>query len=333
MKSVQNQVVMKQKALKNQSEYNIEWNNVPPAQWKTYLKRVTRLNLLQSEEYALAMAKLNKQRIKRGVIYCDGKEAGIVQILEVGILKNAVHAVLLDRAPLWFDGFGSLKDFKGFLEIFSSQFPKRLGRKIRFIPEFEDSPKAVSAMKEYGYNSVSAEGYQTIWLNLKPELEILRKNLNKKWRNMLNQSERKDLEVIWSKGGANFAWLMTNYAQDKDNKGYDGASLKTVIALSGEFSRGQNLLIGTAMLDSKPIAAILLFIHGRSSTYQIGYTSDKGRECRAHHLLLWSALEQLKGRDIDEFDLGGVNDKSAEGVRVFKRGLGGKVVKTLGIYH
>ncbi len=333
MKCAQNQAIMKQKSVKNQSKYSIEWDNIPSKQWRSYLMQVTRLNLLQSEEYALAMAKMNKQRIKRGVIYCDGEKAGIVQILEVGIFKNAVHAVLLDRAPLWFDGFGRFRDFKGFLEIFSKQFPKRLGRKIRFIPEFEDSSRSVSAMKEYGYNSISTEGYQTIWLNLKPDIEILRKNLNKKWRNMLNQSERSALEVVWSEGGANFAWLMTNYAKDRAQRGYDGPSLKTIISLSGEFSRGQNMLIGTAMLDSKPIAAILIFIHGRSATYQIGYTSDKGRECRAHHLLLWSALEQLKGRDIDEFDLGGVNNKSAEGVRIFKKGLGGEVVKTLGMYH
>ncbi len=333
MKRVQNQVVMKQKAVKNQSEYIIEWNILSSEQWSERLLRVKRLNLLQSYEYGIAMSKLDRQKVRRGIIYRDGKEIGIAQVLEAGILKNVIHAQLLDRAPLWFDGYGSIEDFKGFIDCFSKEFPKRLGRKLRFIPEFEDSSLACSVMNESGFIPATKEGYQTIWLDLRPDLEILRKNLNKKWRNMLNQAERKKLEIVWSEGGSNFAWLMTNYAKDKESKGYKGASLKTVISLSGEFSRGQNMLMGTAILDSKPIAAILLFIHGGSATYQIGYSSDIGRKARAHHLLLWSALEQLKGRNINDFDLGGINDGTAEGVKIFKKGMGGKIIKTLGIYH
>jgi len=91
-------------------------------------------------------------------------------------------------------------------------------------------------------------------------------------------------------------------------------------------------MIGSALLDNQPIAGILLFTHGLSATYQIGYTSDVGRENRAHYALLWSALEKLKERGINYFDLGGVNEKGAKGVKIFKKGMGGTIEKTLGLY-
>ena len=126
---------------------------------------------------------------------------------------------------------------------------------------------------------------------------------------------------------------MSNYERDKRNKKYEGASLKTLVALSSNFSYEKNMLIGTALLDKKPIASILLFTHGRGATYQIGYTSDTGRDKRAHHLLLWSAIPELKERAIYDFDLGGLNEKDAKGIKNFKAGMGGEIHETLGMYR
>ncbi len=321
------------KPIKSQSEYTITWNDDDAQAWAERGLRAKRMNLLQSSAYARAMAKMNNQRIKRGVILRRGQEVGMVQILEAGLLKNAVHAVLLDRGPLWFDGYGSLDDFKGFLDVFSRQYPKRFGRRIRFIPEIDNTDQAAKIMRDYGYMPVTTHGYETIWLDLRPNLEALRKQLSGKWRNKLNQAERQKLDIVWSDEGAHFSWLMKCYAMDKAQRNYDGPSVKTMIALAGEFSRGKNMLIGTAMLDHKPIAAILLLIHDSGATYQIGYTSDDGRNSRAHYLLLWSALGQLKGRNINDFDLGGVNGQSAEGIKKFKKGMGGAVYETLGLYR
>lgn len=333
MKRTQNQAVMMENAIKNSPDAHIEWNNATLQEWEASFSRIKRSNLLQFFPYAKAMALLNNQRVSNGIIYINGQEAGLVQILEAGIINNAIHGVILDRGPLWFDGYGSLSDFEVFVAEFSKTYPKRFGRKIRFIPEFEDSAAAKQVLASYGYRSSSKTGYETIWLDLNHDLETLRKKLNPKWRNKLNQAERKELDIVWSDEGANFSWLMASYKHDKKLRGYDGPSVKTIIELAKQFSGGKNMLIGTAMLDKQPIAAILLFIHGNAATYQIGYTSDIGRDNRAHYMLLWSALSQIKERNINDLDLGGVNDGSAQGVKTFKKGMGGIISKTLGLYH
>ncbi len=332
MKRVQNQVAMNIKARKNHQACEIVWNEIPYEQWQTHFNKVKYSNLLQSVPYGCVMAQLNQQKLRHGLILIDGQEAGVVQVLEAGLLGNMVHGLIIDRGPLWFDGRGDIGDMRCFLDAFCRKFPKRLGRRIRFIPEIEDTPDMRQFLKQYRFNKKGVQTYQTYWLDLGLDLQTLRNNLSKYWAKQLQKAEEESLEIVWSDEGAHFAWLINNHTEDRVKKNYGGASIKTIIALSREFSRGKNMLIGTALLDGAPIASILLLNHGRAATYQIGYSSDIGRQKRAHYILLWKALSELKERNIDAFDLGGVNDESAKGVKVFKEGMGGFLYETPGFY-
>lgn len=319
-----------------QNSVCIHWNKERDERWQACLSKVQKMNLLQSEDYVHAMAKANQQRIQRCLITIEGQDAGLCTILEAGLFKNAFHGVILDRGPLWFPGYGSPANFKDFTAAFAQQYPNRFGRRRRFIPEIIDKDITRQSLQEVGFKHRNTHGYETIWLDIRPELEILRKNLNPKWRNKLNQSGRKSLELLWSDGNTNstaFKWLMAQYIRDRAQRKYDGPSFKTMKMLGESFSRGKNMLIACALLDKKPIAGILFFIHGASATYQIGYTSDVGRENRAHYALLWEALEALKKRGVQNLDLGGVNEEGAKGVKTFKKGMGGKVEKTMGLYY
>ena len=93
-----------------------------------------------------------------------------------------------------------------------------------------------------------------------------------------------------------------------------------------------DVVIGIARHNDVACGGILILCHGRSATYQIGWTSDRGRTCGAHNVLLWQALAQLKARGITTLDLGGMNDETAKGVKAFKEGLGGRTIRTAGLY-
>ncbi len=333
MSGVQNQAYMTHKAIKNVlPSCKIDWNTLSEADWEAYFCRIKRSNLLQSLPYARAMAGLNQQRIRMGLIKINEEEAGLIMILEAGILNNAVHAVLVDRGPLWFDGYGMPDHFESFLQTFAREFPKRFGRRIRFLPEVEKTPSFEKIIKDNGFVPVSQKGYQTIWLDLRQDVEDLRSGLNKKWRNTLSKAESNQLDIQWNEQEY-FDWLLQHYTIDKSLRGYDGPLPKTVKALAREFSRGQNMMIAAALLDGKPIAAILLLIHGSCATYQIGYTTETGRQKCAHHALLWNAMTALKERKIYDFDLGGINMEDAKGVALFKQGLGGVYFESASLYH
>lgn len=322
---------MMKKSVKTLSLCSILWDDLSPARLQDYFAQIKRSNLLQSPEYGRAVARLNHQRRHCGLIMIDGREAGLVQVLEAGILRGAVQGVILDRGPLWFDGFGSNEDIAAFFTAFASRYPKRFGRRVRIIPECAPAPWVDEMLAAQKFRKNGAP-YMTAWLDLRHEEEALRANMSKSWRGALRHAERADFEVRISDQGAYFGWILENYAQDKLHKGYDGASVKLINALAREFLVGKNMLIATCLLEGEPIAAIVVFVHGSSATYQIGYTSEMGREMSAHHMLLWKMCAALRERAVYDFDLGGVNEMQSRGVYAFKKAMGADLVTTCGVY-
>lgn len=269
-----------------------------------------------------------------GTLLLDGRVSGLVQLGEVGLFGKAIHMLCLDRGPLWFDGVDAGSANVVFFREFARQFRKRFGRKVRVIPEWSSSCPRVGEIEDSGaYRKSTTAGYQTIWLDLDPNLETLRSNLSGKWRNVLVKSERSSLvvEEDWSlRTGQSF---LLNYDNDRRKKGYPGPKVAFVRSLMGFSQASREAVILNAKLDGKTVAAILLFLHGSSATYQVGWTTSSGRKQGAHHLLLWSALGILKDRQILDFDLGGINDDAAPGVSKFKMGLGGEPVQLAGLFN
>ncbi len=312
----------------------IIWNNLSVPEWEERFARLSRSNLLQSYSYARAVCPIQKQKARWGVIFIDGAEAGLVQILEAGILWNIIHGVLLDRAPLWFDGFGGAVHIKAFFEEFNNQFPKRFGRKRRIIPEIEDGAAARGLLQQTGLSCANENaGYQTLWWNLNLEEEQAREKLKRKWRGHLNKAERSELEIEWDDTGKFYSWLKAQYIADKKTRGYNGASPQTLDNLATFSTQDNPMIIGKAYKDGLAIAGVMFLKHGQSATYQVGWSSGLGRTYCAHHLLLWQARSMLKNKGVQSLDLGGINDETAAGVKKFKQGTGADEISLIGHYN
>lgn len=310
----------------------IHWNTFGPQDWQAQFARLERTTLPQSYAYALAVCPRARQRARWGLIEINGRAAGMVQVQEAGILRNALHALIIDRGPLWFEGFGGTGDFDAFMAALTRRFPRRIGRKYRIIPEMPDGVELDALMRRYGFQKTGAP-YETIWLDLRPDEDVLRRNLRKNWRGALNKAEQNgEITMDWSLNTAGFKDFLKNYAQDKTQKGYGGASVDMVMALAKTFVPGGNMLLGRALSHRQVLGSVLVLKHGRSATYQIGWTSAQGRAAGAQNLLLWRAALELKQQGITGFDLGGINDDTAKGVQQFKQGMGGVAVRLGAVY-
>lgn len=311
----------------------IDWSPISSEAWEAEFRSIRRSTLLQHFPYAQATRAVNQTGAKHGRIMIDGAPAGLLQLGEVGVLRNMVHAVNLDRGPLWFDGFGSPAHVSAFFASFAKQFPKRLGRKMRLLPEVKDNTPNRLSVEQAGYTRRDdVPGYETIWLSLEADEDKLRAGLNGKWRNILTKSERSDLTISEDWFGATSADFLTAYEADRAAKGYEGPSVKLLLHLLKHMLPREEAVIFNAMQNEEVVAAILVLLHGSSATYQVGWTTDNGRKLGAHHQLLWRAVLALKAKGILDFDLGGINDESAAGVKRFKEGLGGKAVTLVGFY-
>ena len=310
----------------------IDWNVLNVSEWQERFAKIDRSNLLQSYEYALAACPIKKQKARWGLIRLDGAEAGLVQILEAGIFKNALHAITLDCGPLWFTGFGEEEDFKDFLQAFRKKFPKRVGRKIRFIPEMPESKGVKSALEKYKFSRSESSDQQTYWIDLRLSPNDLLGKLKKNWRNMLTRAQKDGLKTYWSIEPAHLKALLQYHMLDKIEKDYRGPSVELIAKLAQATAPQGKMILGRTEKNGAVLGYALFFLHGKSATYQIGWTSTEGRKCGAQNLLLWDALSVLQERHITDLDLGGINDDTAKGVKTFKSGMGGDHVRHAGLY-
>jgi lipid II:glycine glycyltransferase (peptidoglycan interpeptide bridge formation enzyme) len=101
-----------------------------------------------------------------------------------------------------------------------------------------------------------------------------------------------------------------------------------------------------AELDGEPLAALMVFAHGRRAWYLYGASTDRERNRMPTYLLQWEAMRWAKSRGCDQYDLWGVPDVDLDvleaefekrrrglwGVYRFKRGFGGKLSRSAGAW-
>lgn len=177
-------------------------------------------------------------------------------------------------------------------------------------------------------------GLSTVTLDLAQDTELLRAGFEVRWRNRLSTSERSGIDV--QRVGTNpnqFRWLVEADMAQRAAKGLSGlpAPFFERYALT-RTPATKALLTLRADAGRDRIAAMMFLIHGSVATYEIGWTTDKGRDLHAHNLILWNAMQMLKSQGIRTLDLGGVNTYRSAGLARFKLGTGGRVLTLAGTY-
>ncbi|MEM6811391.1 MAG: GNAT family N-acetyltransferase [Pseudomonadota bacterium] len=309
----------------------IQWNALTLDQWQERFSQIHRSNILQAYHYAQAIRPVKGQTAKWGLISMDGVEAGLVQISEAKTLFGLLHAVILDRGPLWFEGFGSAVHIKLFFDEMNSLYPLRFGRKRRVIPEIEQGAAIEQIIRQCGFEKTSHPSYQTLWWDLTIDDDEARKNLKKNWLSSLKKVEKSNAKIEWDCEGNFYEELKNYYILDKVDKGYEGISPKLLDNLALFSTQENPMVIGRVKVNSETVAGVLFLIHGRSATYQIGWSSSKGRQICAHHHLLWRARAELRRYNIEQVDLGGINN-AAKGLSQFKQGTGAEPITLAGHY-
>lgn len=114
---------MKEKRAKNILPCSIKWMSDLSQIEGDRFDSLPKNQLLQSSPYLRAVSKINNYSIRYGVIDMNGEFAGVCSVLETGLFKNVVHAVMLDQGPIWNEGYGSEADLPHFCMLSDRNFP------------------------------------------------------------------------------------------------------------------------------------------------------------------------------------------------------------------
>lgn len=307
----------------------LDWSPRSIAEWRHMLKAAPRSNWMQSLTLAKALKDLFKKHSRIGAIRLDGKIIGMLTLQEVAI--GPFKMVELYRGPIWFYESPEASWLEEFAKLFAKEYPRGLLQRRRWLPEWPDSETARKTLKRLGFKGTK-NFYETIWLDLTRPEDELRASLKSNWRGHLNRGVNAELDIRIDRDGSSIPLFIDYHEQERTRKKYltRGADL-----LTNELKNAatlKELLILWAVEGKEPVAAVAIVMHGNSATYRAGWSLERGRELRAHNVLLWDAVTMLKGAQYRALDLGGTTPTSGSaGYIKFKQGMGGETFRTIGV--
>ncbi|HJZ75880.1 MAG TPA: peptidoglycan bridge formation glycyltransferase FemA/FemB family protein [Vicinamibacterales bacterium] len=167
--------------------------------------------------------------------------------------------------------------------------------------------------------------YRTFRVDLRPSLETLRRQLSSRWRRQLNIAERNQLEIVEGETDDLYRRFLKLYDEMMARKQFDTS------VDAAEFGRiqqrlpaSQKMLTLICQSHGLPVAGLVVGMVGNTAIYLLAATGDDGLDARGSYLLQWRAIQRLKERGIDWYDLGGANREVNPGVYTFKSGMGGE---------
>ncbi len=287
------------------------------------LDGVPRSNCMQSWPYAKAVRMSDQKATRLAVVVRGGTPVGMMAIQEVKL--GPVHFINLFRGPLWFVEPVPKEWIREFTKVFDCEFPRRLFRRRRWLPEWED--KNAENFQPFFSNH---QKYKTAWLELGGSEDQLRGRLKQKWRNALNKSEKSSIEIVEDWSGLYLELFVEKYLRDRMEKKYHGPSGRFVKEEFLAAKPFKDAFLLWANIKTQPVAAVFILKHGQCASYRIGWSTGLGRKYNAHNRLLWEATLIVKSQGIQRLDLGGL-DADHSGLNRFKFGTGAHIFETPGM--
>lgn len=200
---------------------------------------------------------------------------------------------------------------------------------LRILPNaFVGSPRAAviqSAFSKFAPERLIADNtYRTLVLDLEPPLEELRRKLDKKWRNLLTNSEKKGLKIVEGCGTDEYRTFCLMYNEMRKRKTFETTvDVEEFGRIQRDLPESHRMRILICEDGGAPVAGLVASAMGDTAIYLLGATSDDGLKSKGAYLLQWTLIKWLKEHGVRWYDLGGIDPEANPGVYHFKRGLSG----------
>ena len=218
---------------------------------------------------------------------------------------------------------------------------------LKVEPDLEDSPGCSEYLRAAGFR-LSPQPIQprrTLVVDLDAEPETILARMKQKTRYNIRLAGRKGVTVRCGDVGdlSGFYRLMEDTSRRDRFAVHSQAYYEAVHRLFVPAGWGRLLL---AEHDGRLLAGLVVVALGDTACYLYGASADEGRELMPSYLLQWEAMVWARERGCRAYDLWGVPDEDESaleaqfaersdglwGVYRFKRGFGGRLVRTVGAW-
>lgn len=305
--------------------------------WSKTLSNFSGSSVYQSWEYGAVH--WGQTQMEHAVFVQNGTTVGAAQLRVTRIPGVRVGIAHAPWAPLW--RTGEANDHQTLLTILTllrHEYSVRRGLTIRMTPAIGKCDNVAeyvsSAFCEAGFlPDLNSPQHATIVVRLHDTPDIIRKNLNQKWRNQLNQAERNGLSLRIGNDTKSFDEFIPIYDGMKLRKGFQsGVDVRRFRQIQAIVPKERRMPVFLALKDGQTVAGLICSHIGNMAVCLLAATNENARELKAAFFLQWQAILWLRERGVVEYDLGGVDKESNPGGFHFKSGLGGEYREMLPAY-
>jgi hypothetical protein len=304
----------------------VNWDTLSYPEWDAH-HAAAAAPLQQDWAYGACMKTLGVG-VLRALVEQDGTPVALAQFIVRRLVGGLANMALCSLGPVWLQPLSGADKARVYKAL-KKTIPLKNLRVVAFTPLEAQGP-------ELGLSSWRRvmTGHSTVTLDLQPDPETLRAQLDGRWRYSLARAEESPLIIhrVGTNAGQ-YRWLLDAEMQQREQRGLHGLPLHFFdLYVPSRQQPAKTILTMRADVGRNRVAGMMFLIHGEAATYQVGWTSDTGREQNAHNLILWNAIQELRERGVRKLDLGGVNTTRSAGIARFKIGTGGQVLSCAGTY-
>ncbi|MDO9547269.1 MAG: peptidoglycan bridge formation glycyltransferase FemA/FemB family protein [Pelolinea sp.] len=207
--------------------------------------------------------------------------------------------------------------------------------------EFPDT-----TLRSAGFNSsqLSIQPRRTISLSLTGGEQTWLKNMKQKTRYNIRLAQKKEIYIQRSNNIDVFTDLIKVTGSRDDFGVHSSQYYQDVFE---KFSKNEDCVLLIATFENKPLAGLMVFTRGNRAWYFYGASNNMERNRMPTYLLQLEGMKWAASKGCTEYDLWGIPDEDLEilekdfmqrsdglwGVYRFKRGFGGDVNRTAGVFQ
>jgi peptidoglycan pentaglycine glycine transferase (the first glycine) len=215
---------------------------------------------------------------------------------------------------------------------------------LKVEPDYWDTEKEAVQDRFPGFiPSKPIQPWRTVLISLAGSEDDWLGAMKQKTRYNIHLAERKEVTVRTTDNVEVFHQLMKTTGERDQFGVHSQAYYQMAFDL---FSARKECVILLAEYQGTPLGALMIFAHGGRAWYMYGASNDVERNRMPTYLLQWEAMKWAAAQGCSSYDLWGVPDcdeveleASFEGrsdglwgVYRFKRGFGGKVIRSAGAW-
>lgn len=309
--------------------------------WRTLAPSFLDYNYRQLWGFGVACADRLKAASEHVAVYDNSEPVALadVRIKEIPMLKTGIAYVtggpLVRRQGKGLSDSGTLA---AVLEALTGKYVRQNKLVLRIHPPI--SPKnwediQCEIYQKLGYREEpQLHRYRTFNLEISESSEVIRKQLKQKWRNCLNNAEKRGLTVEIGTSERLFAMFLDLYRELKSRKKFeDDLSPEFYQSVQKGLSEDEKFIICIVFEGEQPVAGHVSSALGDTCVYLLGATSNTGLRNKSAYLAQWSVIQLAKERGCKFYDLGGIDPDANPGVYRFKKGLGGMDITSPGPFE